>query len=201
VALWLPFIAAGGPAGYLSNLATYQEQIFNILSIRAWNVWWLVQEAVAGGAFIADGTAVVGPLTWRHLGYALVGMLELAIAIAILRNAVPRTLFLALAASVLAVFAFATQMHERYAFGALVFLALLVEDPRVRWLGVAFGVVFTANLLAAVPPAAWVGQALPINGVFGIVGSLTMLGITFAALRMMGARPRDRAAVPGPPGP
>ncbi len=29
--------------------AQYQGGIFNILSLRAWNLWWLVQEAAAGG--------------------------------------------------------------------------------------------------------------------------------------------------------
>ena len=49
-------------------------------------------------------------------------------------------------------------MHERYAYGALVFLMLLVPDVRMRWLGVAFGVVFTLNLLAAVPPTPEIGR-------------------------------------------
>ena len=45
-----------------------------------------------------------------------------------------------------------TQMHERYAYGALVFLILLVAERADalarRW---RFGVVFTLNLLAARP--------------------------------------------------
>ncbi len=49
-------------------------------------------------------------------------------------------------------FCFLTAMHERYSYGALVFLMLLVPDVRMRWLGLAFGVVFTLNLLAAIPP-------------------------------------------------
>jgi hypothetical protein len=77
---------------------------------------------------------------------------------------------------------FLTTMHERYAYGALVFLALLVPDPRMRWLGIAFGIVFTLNLLAAVPPAPAIANLLPIAGVFGIAGSLAMVGITVAAV-------------------
>ena len=49
-------------------------------------------------------------------------------------------------------------MHERYAYGALVFLALLIPERRLRWLGVAFGIVFTLNLLAAVPPTPAIGR-------------------------------------------
>ena len=44
VLLWLPFVAAGGPANYLGNLGTYQNDIFGVLSLRAWNPWALLQE-------------------------------------------------------------------------------------------------------------------------------------------------------------
>ena len=64
VVLWLPFIPAGGPANYLENLAEYQDDIFTILSLRAWNVWWLVQDARAPAATSSPTTcAFLGPLT------------------------------------------------------------------------------------------------------------------------------------------
>ena len=53
---------AGGPAGYARNLGEYQGDIFAILSIRAWNVWWLVQELLAGGNFVSDQGAILGPI-------------------------------------------------------------------------------------------------------------------------------------------
>ena len=200
VVLWLPFAAAGGPLNYLRNLGNYQDEIFNILSLRAWNMWWLVQEGAAGGVFVRDDAAILGPLTLRHLGYAMAGLLHLAIAAAIVRRPTPRTLILGLAASVLVFFSFATQMHERYAFGALVFLALLVAEPAARWLSIAFGIVFTLNLLAAVPPTPEIGALLPVSGVLGVAGSIAMLAITFAALRMLAATPMDRDGTPAPPG-
>ncbi len=196
--LWLPFLAAGGPQGYLENLGTYQNEIFNFLSLRAWNVWWLVQEAFAGGAFIGDDAAFLGPVTLRHVGYALAGLLDLAIAVAIVRDPRPRTLILGLAASVLVAFSFLTQMHERYAYGALVFLALLIAEPRLRWLGLAFGVVFTLNLLAAIPPSPDIEALLPVAGPLGVLGSVAMLAITFAALRWLGGARTDRAELPAP---
>lgn len=186
--LWLPFIAQGGPLDYARNLATYQNEIFNVLSLRAWNIWWLVQEAFAGGSFIADDGAIAGPLTLRHVGYGLAGLLELAIAFAIVRRPDPRTFLLGLAASVLVVFAFATQMHERYAYGALIFLTLLVHEPRARWLLLAFSLVFTLNLLAAVPPTEDLGALLPVAGVLGIIGSAAMLAITAAAILLLEPR-------------
>lgn len=193
VVLWLPFLAAGGPARYLQNLADYQGGIFAVLSLRAWNAWWLVQEAAAGGAFVVDNVPVLGPLTLRHIGYATAGLLELVVALGVIRAPRPRTLLLALAASVLVAFTFLTSMHERYAYGAIIFLALLVPDRRLRWLGVAFGVVTTLNLLAAVPPTPGIGALLPVAGPIGIAGSVAMLAVTAGALRLLGQEGDRRA--------
>ena len=199
--LWLPFAASGGPLDYLRNLNTYQADIFNILSLRAWNVWWLVQVAAAGGEFIADDSAFLGPVTLRHVGYAIAALMELGVAVAIVRRPRPQTLMMGLAASVLVVFSFATQMHERYAYGALVFLALMIGRPGPRWLGLAFGVVFTLNLLAAVPPTPDIGTLLPVSGVLGVGGSIAMLAITYAALRMLVATQPGPVGAPAPRAP
>ena len=197
--LWLPFIPAGGPAGYVRNLGEYQGDIFNFLSLRAWNAWWLVQEAVAGGGFIRDDSVVLGPLTLRTIGYAIAVLLDLGIGLAIIRSPRPRVLILGLAAAVLVFFSFATQMHERYAFGELVFLALLVAEPWARWLGLAFGMVFTLNILAAIPPTPEIGALLPISGLLGVAGSIAMLAITYVVLRMLATAQTDRDEAPAPP--
>lgn len=142
VVLWLPFIPAGGPLDYLANLSTYQGEIFNVLSLRAWNAWWLLQETAAGGDFIADDIAIAGPITLRHLGFAITGLLSLVVAAAIIRDPRPRALFVGLAASVLTFFTFLTQMHARYAYAALLFLVLLLPERIGRlswaWLWLAF---------------------------------------------------------------
>ena len=76
VLAWLPFIAAGGPMRYLDTLSYYQNEVFNLLSLRAWNLWWLVQQVAAGGRFIVDDVAFVGPFALRHVGYAVTAVLE-----------------------------------------------------------------------------------------------------------------------------
>ncbi len=198
VLLWLPFVPAGGPANYLRNLADYQGEVFNILSLRAWNLWWILQSLVAGGGFIADDNAFLGPLTLRHVGFALTGILEIVVALAIVRDPRPRTLILGLAAATLVAFTFLTSMHERYAYGALVFLMLLIPEARVRWLGIAFGIVFTLNLLAAVPPTEAIGSLLPVDGWLGIVGSVAMLAITVATVRLLSRAPDPRPGAADP---
>ena len=55
-------------------------------------------------------------------------------------------------------------MHERYAYGALIFLLLLIPERRIAWLYLAFGVVFTLDLLSAAPPAPIFAEWLPFGG-------------------------------------
>lgn len=197
VIAWLPFIPAGGPGDYLANVGAYQNTTFAIASLRAWNVWWLIQEAAAGGAFVLDDTSLAGPITFRVAGFALAGFLEAIVAVAVIRDPKPRTFILGLAASALVAFAFLTQMHERYAYAAIVFLPLLILEVRARWIALALGAVFTLNLLAAVPPSPEIGDLLPISGVLGIAGSVVVLAITAATLLLVAGRAGDGAATGG----
>jgi dolichyl-phosphate-mannose-protein mannosyltransferase len=199
VVLWLPFVPEGGPAGYLANLGKYQGETFAFASLRAWNLWWIVQEAAPGTGFVPDGTALIGSLTLRHVGFALAGILEALVAFAVIRDPRPRTLALAFATSALVAFSVLTTMHERYAFAALVFLALLIPERAGRWLGLAFGVVFTLNLLAAIPPTTRIGEVLPVTGALGIAGSIAMLAISLMSLALLLRVAPDRATPSGSP--
>ena len=199
--LWAPFVAAGGLAGYARNLAEYQGDIFAILSLRAWNVWWLVQELGAGGNFVSDQGAILGPITLRHVGFLVAGILEVVVFLAVLRSPTRRTFAIGLAAAVLVAFMFLTTMHERYAYGALVFLALLIPERRLLAVWIVFGVAFTLNLLAAVPPSPGFRELLPVAGPLGIVGSIVMLAVTIVVLRELLAAPAAEPVEPaGPPG-
>jgi branched-subunit amino acid transport protein len=182
VVLWLPFIPSGGPLAYLGHLRDYQEGVFAVLSLRAWNPWWLLQEIGTGGGFASDSTAIIGPITFRAIGYGVTGLLALVVAWAVNRDPRPRTLVLASAAIVLVAFTFLTTMHERYAYGTLVFLLLLLAEPRMRWLSLVFGAVFTLNLVAAVPPSAEIGALLPVAGPLGIAGSIVMTALAVILL-------------------
>ncbi len=184
VVIWLPFIPAGGPVAYLDNLADYQNTIFPYLSLNAWNMWWLAQIAAVGG-FASDQITVIGPITYRHVGFALAGLLSIVVALLIVRDPSPRTFILGLAASTLIWFGFLTQMHERYAYGALVFLLLLIPERRIQWLYLAFGVVFTLNLVSAVPPAPIFRAWLPYPGLHSLVGAMAMIVITGVVLIWM----------------
>jgi hypothetical protein len=195
--LWLPFLAAGGPAGYLRSIALHQDELFGVLSLRAWNPWWILQELVGGGDFVSDQNAILGPVTLRQLGFLAAAVAELAVFVAVYRRPTPRTLALALATSALVAFTFLTTMHERYGYAAVIFLALLLPEARARWVWLAFSGVFTINLLAAVPPSVEIGRLVPIGGALGVVGSLVTLAVTAATLVLL-LRPPPGEATEAP---
>ena len=188
--LWLPFIADGGPARYLETISFYQNGNFAVLSMNAWNAWWLVQWFVANGAFVSDLQPIVGPITPRLLGLGVVGLVSLGIAYAVYRRPTLRTLALALAAMALVAFSFLTTMHERYAYASIVFLAFVLVDRRMIVLWFALGIIVTANTFMAIPVPGW--QFL------GILGSLGMVALTIAVLAILyeevGRQPEQQPA-------
>ncbi len=186
VVLWLPFVPAGGPAAYLASTSAYQGETFAVLSLRAWNPWWILQSAVAGeGAFVVDGTALLGPLSPRAIGYLAAAAGLLLVLVAVRRGPTERGLWLALAAATLVPFCLLTAMHERYAYPAVVFLALLLADRRVLAAWVVLATVVSANLVAAAPPGAEPGSLVPLWGFTGIAGSLAISGVTVWLLALL----------------
>jgi dolichyl-phosphate-mannose-protein mannosyltransferase len=172
VVLWLPFLAAGGPLNYLRGVATYQGESYAVLSMSAWNFWWLVQGVTGHGALVLDAAPLIGGLSGRIAGYVLTAVLLAAVAWGLTRRPTPRSLALALAAASLVSFAFLTTMHERYAFAVLPMLLFVVDDRRIRWLTTAFGLMFFVNLLASLvaPPSpvslhGWLGAAISVANI------------------------------------
>ena len=178
--LWLPFLAAGGPIAYLRNLGAYQNDMFDFLSLRAWNPWWLVQELFGGGNFISDQTAVVGPLTYRMIGLAAAAGLVALVFVSVYRQPTPERLAMGLAAVTLGAFIGLTTMHERYSYPAIVFLMLCWPNRNVVAAWVALAVALMLNLVYAAPPP---GLALPAYALVGIVGSVAITAVAVAALR------------------
>ena len=197
VVLWLPFLAANGPSHYLANLSEFQGQVYSVLSLNAWNLWWLVQELFAGGSLVGDAQPFIGPLTFRLVGYLVTGVLLLLVAYGVWRRPTPRTLAIGVVAAALVSFSFLTTMHERYSFVALIFVALLIEERWARWLALGLGIVVTANLLAAA--STYLPFHLQVTGPTGIVGSIAMLGLTLGALFAL-LRPAATTGAGMPPG-
>jgi Gpi18-like mannosyltransferase len=189
VTLWVPFISADGPAFYVRSVGEYSSGVFAILSLRAWNPWWLLQEAAASGDFIRDDVAFFGPLTLRHVGYLVTAVLSVLIALAVVRDPSPRRLFLAVAASSFVFFTFMTQMHERYAYAAFILMIPLLDIRAVRWIWLIFGTVLMLNLFSAVPATVAMQQLLPKAGAIPIVGSVILTVCCIATLFLVIRRP------------
>ena len=196
IVLWTPFLAVGGPGKYLEHLADYTAQ-FAVLSLRAWNPWWILQSLTGGGEFVADGSAVLGPVTFRWLGIAITGLMEALVFLWVLRRPTASGLAWGLAAAGLVAFIGLTTMHERYAYPALVFLLLAWPHRLAVWTWALLSVTITLNLVAAVPPSGEPGALIPVDGPMGIVGSLAMTAGLVASM----SGPRAGPAADGGIGP
>jgi hypothetical protein len=98
--LWLPFLADGGPQAFLATVSRAQDGVFAVLSVRAWNPWWILQSVAGGGRYLSDLGAPAGPLTARWIGYLLFLILGVIVIRAVARDPSRRGLLLGLAASV-----------------------------------------------------------------------------------------------------
>ena len=86
-----------------------------------------------------------------------------------------------------------TQMHERYAYAARHLPGPAARrSPGRAGCGWPSSVVFTLNLLAAVPPTPEIEALLPVARPLGIVGSIAMIGITVVAGRAGNDRDEHR---------
>jgi hypothetical protein len=94
----------------------------------------------------------------------------------------------------LVIFTWMTQMHERYAYAALIVVLLLIPEGRVRWFALALAVVFTLNLFAAVPASPDLAALIPIGGLVGLVGSVAFTAISTWALVESRRSGADRAS-------
>lgn len=140
--MFLLGIAAPFAAGALApviNAYTGSVGFYPALSMNAYNPWFVVQVASSEilGRALTDAARIVGPVTLRWVGVALLAGYGLAI-LWTLRRWQPQLAdranwpvagqqlgaFFAAGLLVLGFFMLATEMHERYVLPALAFLAL-----------------------------------------------------------------------------
>jgi hypothetical protein len=185
---WLPFLPAGGHLAYLRNIESYQDGVFAVMSLRAWNPWWILQSSAAGDAFLPDNVPILGPLTARMIGYGIAAGLSLLVAALVLRTRTPSGLLLGAAAGVLVAFLALTTMHERYSFAALVFLVPLLADRRAAIIWAVLATVTFANYLAAISVVPGEPPLLPIDGPLGIAGSVLTTGVGVGVITLLATK-------------
>ncbi len=194
VVLWAPFVASGGLVRYIENLGFYTD-LFAVISVRAWNPWWILSGFAGDGVLIADYAPLAGPITFRWIGFGIAGLLELAVFAWVWRRPTATTLAWGLAAAALAAFVGLTAMHERYAWPAVVFLVLCWPDRLAVSTWAIVSATVALNMIAAVPPSGGPGSLIQVGGVVGVVGSLVMT--TGLGLTLWGLRRTTLAAEPG----
>jgi Gpi18-like mannosyltransferase len=97
------------------------------VSDNAWNLWWLVNWLQSGNPnmTLKDWQPLLGPLRYKDVALGLYVLVALWISVALYRSRLTvETLSLSASALVLAFFALAPEMHERYLFPAIPLLIL-----------------------------------------------------------------------------
>ena len=99
---------------------------FPLLSLRAYNLWWLV--AGGKGMEVSDKILTLGVTSAKTMGLILFSAFYLPAVGLVLTKKGAKNLLLAFTLVGLAFFLFPTQSHERYIFPAFCFLFLLLPD-------------------------------------------------------------------------
>jgi Gpi18-like mannosyltransferase len=155
------------------------------VSLNAYNLWWLVNWLQSGSPTMTlkGGESLLGPLTYKQaaLGLYAFAVIGLVAAFARMRLSV-ETVSLGAAASVVAFFALAPEMHERYLLPALPLLILAFNSRLHRWIVAILSLTLFLNLqwtLRSAEGVPWSTSKLAATGVLSVVNLavLTWIGI------------------------
>jgi Gpi18-like mannosyltransferase len=193
--LQAPLLLAGQLPGLLQS---YDGSVgrFPRTTVAAYNLWFL---ALQGGS-ARDTEFLFGSISYRIAGMALFGLVTALVCLALLRRSDPPARAEAAAVLALAFFALPTQIHERYLFLALAFLALRIAcAPWTLLPYLILCVTATLNILGTLrgfAPAVY-DYMLDSRLALGLaVVNLLVLAIMLGHLLLAAWRP-VRQAVPG----
>lgn len=171
-----PLVLAGQSDGLYQATAGSVGR-FPAATARAYNLWYLVTQ----GRNVSD-LVEFGGLSFRMIGLLLVGGATGIVTLALLRRSDGLLRAAGAAALALAFFCLPTQIHERYAFLSLAFLALCIAAN--RWFYLPFLVITvnaTINILGALrgfwPEARLWIRATPLPDVVSVVNLLVLGGL------------------------
>jgi hypothetical protein len=182
-----PLVFAGQGFGlveaYLGAVGRFPRTTYG-----AYNLWYLA----LGGNTVNDFDAVLGPFSYRQLGFGLLGAATLLVCAALWRRSDTPGRAGAGAALALAFFVLPTQMHARYLFLPLAFVALavcserrlaplfvlLVASATINVFGILDGFWPAATALINATPLPFVCAVVNIAALLVLLGRL--LGASFA---------------------
>ncbi len=178
----VPLALAGQGIGLYQAVAGSVGR-FPLATNQAYNLWQLV----TGGATVFDYTTGIGGLSYRSIGFLLIGAVVLLVCTALLRRSDDPARAAAAAVLALAFFALPTQIHERYAFFTLPFLALWIAYDRIALLPyLLIGTAATINIFGAIrgffPD---LSSAIRASALPNIVGVATLLVLGWLLARLL----------------
>lgn len=186
IVICLPFLVKGY-AGRLFQIYAGAGNVYPILSLKAFNPWWIVT-VVIGGRLGEDlpsdaGTIVAGISPhWIGLGLFLAATVWIVVRCAGRPEGSRAWRLLTL--QWLAFFLLPTQVHERYLAPALVSIAVAaLFDRRSRILHALLSLAVMLNLLYVVPGVAWVANAVRVVTLNGVLVALGLCAIAFVLVR------------------
>jgi hypothetical protein len=157
-ALLVPAILRSWPALLaVRDVYAHSSGFFPVLSMNAYDAWFALYGS--GARDHADAAAILGPLTYRHVGLAVFGGFAAAAAVLGARRLRRATtlparawaLFAVPAVTVYAFYLFNTEMHERYLFLLMpVGVPMVFAGPGLRPY-LAASSLFFLNLLGVLP--------------------------------------------------
>ncbi|MDP3888550.1 MAG: NPCBM/NEW2 domain-containing protein [bacterium] len=119
----LPF-SLGNSLGKTFYLIVQNSDWFPLLSLRAYNLWWLT--SLGHGMEISDKILAVGIMPAKTVGLVIFSAIYFLTAMLVFLKPTWKNLLFALTIAALAFFLFPTQSHERYSLPALVFFIILL---------------------------------------------------------------------------
>jgi Gpi18-like mannosyltransferase len=127
--IYSPFILT---SGLDKAMATYfaASNVHTVASANALNFWVTLGEITG---IKPDTVRVLGPLTFRHIGYILLVLYVLPLSVMMWRYATERREFLWAAALYFGAFSFLTQMHERYLLPGAVLVLIATANNKRLW--------------------------------------------------------------------
>src|SRR5260221_4794730 len=149
-----PFAATSGLGNTLRPYLGSVD-IYPYITANAYNVWHLVGQVTQINRY-ADNLPEIGPLSFKQIGFGLLGLYTLLMCVIAYRQADKPREFVWAAAQYVGFFMLPTEIHERYLYmGAVLCLVAVAQDRRLWWVALGLAYTFSFNLLNVAEPLQW----------------------------------------------